>query len=229
MPFDANLILHGLGSGGSLVDCDEGDTVAILTSLNEDGNQVVDLKETGGKGLVAVLMLTEEADSESYGDDATITIEVSDALDRHWETIATFPKLYAHIRRVFISATTAFIASDVGKLLTETTSEDTGTILYISPELLTTGVNGGYVDVVMVASGDVYDEDVDTVETATDGQGVGTKAKGTEGGLAVQMQPGVYMRRFTTSKRYVRCNCEDVDDSIGKIWILLTNAGLGTL
>jgi len=29
--------------------------------------------------------------------------------------------------------------------------------------------------------------------------------------------------QFKTPKKYVRCNCEDVEDNIGKIWILLTN------
>jgi len=223
MAYDANGILHGEYSG-ALVDCDENDAVAILEAVNTDGNRVVDLKKTGLKGLTAVLILTEEADADSYDDEANILIEVSDKLDRHWREVARFPTLHAHIRKVWITATTAFVAADIGKDLTESTSTDTGKILYISEGLLSTGDNGGYVLIEMDAAGDVFDEAVGTVETATSGTGVGTKAKASEAGLDIQMQPGLYTVQFKTDKRYVRCNCEDVADNLGKLWILLTNA-----
>ena len=221
MAFDANGILHGEYSG-ALVDCDESDAVATSKTVNSDGNGVIEIDKTGIKGLTAVLILTESADSDAYDDEANITIEASDELDRHWREVARFPTLHAHIRKVWITATTAFVAGDIGKDLTESTSTDTGKILYISDELFTVG-GKGYVLIEMDAAGDVFDEAVDTVETATAGTGVGTKTKASEAGTELQMQPGLYTVQFKTPKKYVRCNCEDVEDNIGKIWILLTN------
>ena len=224
MAFDASLILHGEYSD-ALVDCDENDTVAVSLTVNADGNGVIDVRKTGlSNPMCAVLILTEEADSDAYDDVSTITIEESEFLDRGWQTVTTFPVLYSHIAKVYITATTAFVALDqtTPRVLTETSSNDSGAILFISEELFT--VDGqGYCLVERDAAGDVFDEAVGQVLTATSGTGVGTKTKATELGVSVQMQPGIFVRKFHTNKRYVRCNCEALEDNIGKIWIMLTN------
>ena len=240
MPFDDKLILKGEDSSGDLIDMDQSDAVAILLTVNDDGNRVVDLlanstrrsplQQRGAeivKGLSAVVVYTEAPDSAAYDDEAVITIEESDQLDRHWQTVVTFPTIHNFVRKIYISATTAFVATDVTRELSEATSNDTGQIIYISPGLMTTGANGGYVLVEMDAVGDVYDEAVGVVETATAGTGVGTKAKATE--VPTQMLPGTYIRRFSTTKRYLRCNANNVDDSMGKVWILIGDEQLTKL
>ena len=223
MPFDNNLVLRGKGSGGALVDLDQADVAAVSTSVNADGNAVIDLRNTRNKGLTAVLILTEAADSDAYDDEATISIEASDELDRHWKEVARFPRLYAHIAKVYITATTPFVASDVGKVLTESGTTDSGAILFISDGLFTTGINGGYVLAERDVADDTFDDSIGQTETATSGAGIGTKATATELGLSVQMQPGIFTVQFKTNKRYVRVNAGDVEDSLGLVWVLLTN------
>lgn len=223
MPFDDDLILKGEYSS-ALVDVDASDAVSTSLTVNTDGNVCVDLKKTGmSNPLSAVLILTEEADANAYDDEMTVTIEESEFLDRSWQTVATFPVFHCHIRKVPITATTAFVAADIGQDLTETTSNDTGKILFVSTGLLTTGANGGYVLVEMDAAGDLFDEAVGTVETSG-GTGVGTKAAASTAGLELQMQPGIYVRRFQSHKRYVRGNFGTPGGNFGKCWLLLSNA-----
>lgn len=224
MAFDNNQILKGLYSG-ALVDIDESDVAATSLTVNPDGNAVVEINETGKNGLAAVLILTEEADSDSYGDKMVVTIEASDYLDRNWETVAAFPTLYTHLRVVPVKATTAFVASDIGKTLTETTSADTGEIIAFDEALKTVGGTGN-IWIAMDAAGDVFDEAVGTVETATSGTGVGKKAAASY--VPKQMQPGVFVQRFATDKKYVRSKCT-AEDNFGKGWILLTDNAFKTI
>lgn len=223
MPFDAELVLRGKYSS-ALVNLDEADVVAVTTDVNSDGNAVIDVKGTGNKGLTAVLILTEAADSQAYDDEGTILIEASDELDRHWKEVARFPTFHSHIRKIYITVTTPFVAADVTtpRHLIETGSSDTGEILYISDELFNSG-GQGYVLVEMDDSGDTFAQVVGTVETASGGTGIGTKTKATESGLSIQMQPGLYTVQFKTNKRYVRFNGETIEDNMGDAWCLLTN------
>lgn len=229
MVMDANLILHGEYSTSGLIDCDQSDAVAISETVNADGNGVVDVKKTGlANPMCAVLVLTEEADSDAYDDEATITIEESDALDRNWQTVVTFPVLHSHIRRVFVTSTVAFVAADVTGALTAQ-GGDTGQLLYFDPALAGTVGNQGWLYIEMDDNADLFDDAVgQTMNGATTGESVlaappdgGSRM---ESGVSVQMQPGTYIRKFHTNKRYVRCNCESLEDNIGKIWIYLTNA-----
>lgn len=220
MAFDSLGILRGLYSS-ALVAMDENDAVATSETANSDGNAVVEINGTGAKGLAAVLIFTEEADSNSYDDEGIITIQASDYLDKNWEEVARFPVIHCHLKQVDITATTAFVAADIGQDLTEETSTDTGKILWYDPALETIG-GRGIVIVEMDDSGDLFDAAVGKTETSG-GTGVGTK------NVAImadpqQMLPGAYVVRFATDKKYVRCNCESVEDSLGKAWILLTDA-----
>lgn len=222
MPYDENLILHGVGSGGALVDLDESDTVAVLTDVNADGNKIIDLKKTPNDGLVAVLILTEEADADAYSKEATISIEDSDHMDRGWAEVTRFPRLYAHIRRIWVKCTTAFDAADIGQIMTAE-GGSTGILLAFDDALLAEG-GYGYIYVERDLVDDVFTDIVDQTMTTTGAGGVGTVAivcVGTEPNI--QMQPHTFTRRFSTNKRYIRCNCEDVADSLGLCWILLTN------
>lgn len=75
MAFDANLILLD----GS-VDLDEAhDTPATTVARDANGAAVIDLKETGVKGLAAVLVMIDDADGAA--DTLTAFLEVSDAVD----------------------------------------------------------------------------------------------------------------------------------------------------
>ena len=51
---------------------------------------VVEINGTPETGLVAAVILTEEADSDAYSDETTVSIQASDELDRNWETVAQF-------------------------------------------------------------------------------------------------------------------------------------------
>ncbi len=223
MPFDSSLMLKG-EYNDALVDIDENDTVSTSLTRNDDGNVVLDIRKSGqARALTAVLILLQEADADAYDDEGTVLIEESDFLDRSWQEVCRFPIFHSHIRKVFITATTAFVAGDVTAQLTETGSNDTGQILYVSEGLLTTGANGGYVLVEMDAAGDLFDEAIGQTETSN-GTGVGAKAKATESGLELQMQPGVHVRQFITNKRYIRGNFETVADNMGTGYLLISDA-----
>ena len=226
MAFDADLILKGL-YGGALIDMDEDDAVATSLTANSDGNAVVDVSKTGAKGLAAVVVLTEAADADSYDDEAVITIEESDYLDKGWQTVVTFPTLHTHIAELFITATTGFVAADIGQAMTQETTADTGQLLWYDPVLETIG-GIGKVWIERDDSGDVFNEIVGkTVNNA--GTGRATKTYGAGTTKYFDMQPAVYIRRFATNKKYVRCNCAAVDDNYGKVWILLTDNALDRL
>jgi hypothetical protein len=221
MAFDANGILKGL-YGGVLVAMDENDTVATSKTANSDGNAVVEIDKTGAKGLAAVVIYTEAADSSSYDDEAVITIEASDYLDKNWETVVTFPTMHTHIAELTVTATTGFAAADITQAMTQETTADTGQLLWYDPVLETAG-GIGKIWVERDDSGDIFNEVAGkTVNNA--GTGRATKTYGAGTTRLFDMQPAVYIRRFTTNKKYVRCNCESVDDSYGKVWILLTDA-----
>jgi len=228
MAFDALGILKGHYSG-ALVEVDENDAVAISLTVNSDGNGVIDLKKSGAKGLSAVLIWTAISSTAPYSDEGTIIIEASDELDRNWEQIAEFPTMHCYLRRLKdCVATTAFVALDATtpRVLTATTGTDTGLIFSFAEALKTIGGIGDIV-VEMQDSADVYGTAGDTL-TATSGTGVAT-----QGGIGVaevpQMVPGIHVCRFTTSKRYIRCNCETVADGLGTAWILLNNYAFETI
>ena len=75
MPFDANLVLI---DGTIDVDSDDATTFAVPTSttrLTATGAAVIDLKETGVKGLAAVLIIPALTSAADY---LVATIQVSD-------------------------------------------------------------------------------------------------------------------------------------------------------
>ena len=227
MAFDANLILKGLYSG-ALVDTDESDAAPVSETANSDGNAVVDIRKTGAKGMVAVLILTEEADSDAYSDETTLEIQDSDELDRGWEAVAKSGILRSHL--ILLKdciATTGFVALDATtpRVLTATTDTATGKIVAFDEALKT--IDGiGDILVEMQDSADVYATVGDTL-TATSGTGVATQGVvGTK--VGVQHQPGAHCIRFTSNKRYVRA-VVTAADNIGKCWILLTDQAFVTL
>ena len=228
MPFDAQLILKGLYSG-ALVDTDENDAVATSLTANSDGNAVVEVKKSGAKGLTAVVVLTEEADSASYSDETTIEIQESDNLDRNWQTVCEFPVLRSHL--ILLEdcvATTAFVAADVTtpRVLTATTDTATGKIVAVDQALFTIGGVGNIL-VEMQDSADLYGTPGDTL-TATSGTGVATQ--GSKAGKKyswIQHQPGIHAQRFTTNKRYLRSKVTAADN-IGKVWIFVVDGPFDT-
>ena len=172
MAFDALGILKGLYNG-ALVEVDENDTVAILTTANADGNAVVDIKKTGAKGLSAVLIWTAISATAPYSDEGLILIEASDELDRNWEEVARFPVMHCYTRRLKdCVATTAFVAADIGQALIATAAADAGLLLSYDEALATIGGVGDIV-VEMQDSADVYATPGDTL--TSDGTGVATQ------------------------------------------------------
>ena len=227
MAFDANLILKGLYSG-ALVDTDENDAAPVSLTANSDGNAVVEVKGTAAKGMTAVIIMTEEADSDAYSDETTIEIQASDELDRGWGAVAKSRTFRSHL--ILLKdcvATTGFVALDATtpRVLTATTDTATGLIVAFDEALKTIGGVGDIL-VEMQDSADLYATPGDTL-TATSGTGVATQgAAGTKVGC--QDQPGVHTLRFATDKRYVRA-VVTAADNIGKCWILLTDHAFGTI
>lgn len=222
MAFDSYGILKGY-YGGALIDIDESDAAATSETANSDGNAVVEINGTPETGLVAAVILTEEADSNAYSDETTVSIQASDELDRNWETVAQSKVLRSHLVLLKdCTATTAFVAADVTtpRVLTATTNEATGKIVSVDQALFTVGGVGDIV-VEMQDSGDTYATAGDTL-TATSGTGVATQGAAGVKAPEIQDQPGVHFIRFKTDKRYVRCSVS-AEDNIGKGWILLTN------
>ena len=235
MAFDANNILKGLNNAtpGVLVSIDEADAAAIALAANADGNYVVDIRKTGVKGLAAVMCLLgfEAGESALFinTDKAVVTIEASDSLVANWHTIATFPTLYgANQLELYVTATTGFVQADIGQLVTQETTADTGYLTYFDPVLaVATGV--GKIRIQPVDAADVFNEAAGkTINSA--GTGASTKTYGAGTTVAVPTDiPGIYVIRFTSNERYVRCNCAGVLDAIGKGWILLTDNAFITI
>jgi len=231
MAFDAQGILKGLYSG-ALVPMDESDVSAIALAANSDGNCVVDVRKTGAKGLAAVAIYLGPSTSEKallYNNDyAKLHIEASDELDGSWEKVASFPPVYYHVLELYVTATTAFVTGDIGATITQETTADTGILVEFGPELLDIG-GIGKLSIAVTDSGDVFNEAAGkTVNSSVTGASTKTYGAGTTVARA-ETVPGIFVVRFATNKRYVRCNCEDVADSFGNVWILLTDSAFDTL
>lgn len=225
MAFDSLGILKGK-YGGVLIATDESDADATSLTVNSDGNVVVDISETGAKGLAAVLILTEAADADSYDDEMLVEIQASDYLDKGWATVATFPRLYSHLARLTVTATTAFVAADILQVMTQETTADTGRLIWYDPALETIG-GIGEILIERDDSGDIFNEAAGkTINSA--GTGASTKTYGAGTTTLEDMQPAVYVVRFATDKKYVRC-ATTAEDSYGKCWILLASNVFKTL
>lgn len=218
MAFDSLLILRG-EYNGALVALDESDAVATSLTANTDGNAVVEVGKTGAKGLSCVIDFVAISATGPFSDEATLSIEESDNLDRNWETVVTFPIIHPY--RWLIPgcvATTAFVAADVTtpRVLTASSDGATGLILNVPQALFTIG-GVGIIEIEQQDVNDIYATAGDTL-TATSGTGVGT-----QGAIAfaspVQQVPGTMVRRFDTSKRYMRFNGETVADELGTCWV----------
>lgn len=228
MAFDALGILKGHYSG-ALVEVDESDAVAISKTANSDGNAVVEINQTGVHGLAAVLIWTAISATAPYSDEGLILIEASDELDRNWQEVARFPTMHCYLRRLKnCTATTAFVAADVTtpRVLTATTDTATGLIYSVDQALFTIGGVGDIV-IEMQDAADLYATAGDTL-TATAGTGIATQGAASVPEVP-QMIPGIHVVRFSTDKRYVRCNCETVADGLGTAWILLTDGAFKTV
>lgn len=228
MAFDALGILKGLYSA-ALVPVDESDAVPISLTANSDGNAVVDLKKTGAKGLAAVLIFTAISSTAPYSDEGTIAIEASDELDRGWMVVAQFKRIHPYLWVLKdCVATTGFVALDATtpRVLTATGDGATGLIVSFDEALKTID---GVGDIVIEQQdvNDVYATAGDTL-TATSGTGVATQG-GKGEAVVPQMVPGIDVVRFSTDKRYIRCQCTDVEDELGTAWILLTDAAFVTI
>jgi hypothetical protein len=226
MPFDATEgILKGL-YGGVLIAIDENDAVAVSKTANTDGNAVVEINGTPSTGLCAVMALAGPSSTEAallFGDEANITIEASDELDRGWVTVAVFPEIFYNVAEMSVTATTAFVAGDVAGTLTQETTADTGLIIAFETAIETIG-GVGKILVSQVDAGDIFNQTAGkTLTSSVTGVGTKTYGAGTTTFPNSRYLPGVYVVRFVTNKKYVRCNAADVEDSIGKGYILLTD------
>ncbi len=221
MAFDADLILRGDVSG-TYVDLDSSDSAAVSETQNGDGNTVIDIGVGGAdnKGLDCIVIFHDIL--TTYQDTLDIVIQDSHHVAAGFEDMLSFPRVYCFMRELIVTATTAFVAGDIGKVLTATgTGTDTGVIREFSRELLVVG-GIGKVWIEMQDSGDTYANAGDTV-TATAGTGVGTL---TVAGRAI-MNGFTLVRRFSTPKRYIRCSNTVSSGDFGAVDIMVTNAQHG--
>lgn len=227
MPYDKNLILRGKYGAtladAAYVDLDSSDSAA--TSLasattgagNDDGNSVVDLYDhgTGVLGMDCVIILHDQP--TTYQNYADFVIEDSDHLTDGWQSLLTFPTIYAYMVEVVCTATVAFIGTDIGLVFTQSGNE--GIIREFSRKLLTIG-GTGKVFVEMQDSGDAYATANQTV-VATSGTGEATMVGA---GRAVQ-SPLTMVRRFSTPKRYIRLGADAPDGgNFGDVDVLVTGS-----
>lgn len=193
--FDDELILKD----GS-VALDANDVAAVLLTVNSDGNYALEIKKTGKTGLYAVMICPSAP--TTYVDTLTVAIQASHHFTDGWETVASFPVLYALMRYMEVTATTAFVSTDIGLVLTATTdsASDGGVIIDFDKALLTVGGKGTML-VQMSDANDDYSTAGDIV-TATAGTGVGTITAA--GVLTKERSYGIYVVRFQTDREYVR-------------------------
>ncbi len=214
--FDANLVLMD----GSVALDPTSDAEIASETRDAYGKIVLDIKGSGEQGLVAVMVLPTAP--TTYADTLTAAIQHSNAVADGWETLADFPVLYALVREVWCTATTAFVSTDRGLVLTATTdsASDGGVILDFDDALLTVG-GYGRIFVKMSDANDDYSTAGDTL-TATSGTGVGTQ--GAAAALTRQYSYGIYAVRFQTNRRYVRPSVTvSTGGDFGKVAMLLTS------
>jgi hypothetical protein len=223
MPNDSENILID----GTIVLTPSTDTPAVsVTRDAATGGAVIDLKKTGAKGMCAVL--TCPSKPTTYDDTLTVHIEESDVLGEPtstwltWQKVASFPVVYAMLRELEVTATTAFVASDVGRVLTATTdsASDGGHIVWFDPALMTIGGKGKII-VAMSDANDDFSTAGDTV-TATSGTGVGTQGAASIVHPNGDGIPGKLVCRFTATKRYLRANATvSTGGSYGLVAVML--------
>jgi len=204
MPFDADTIFYD----GSTFFKYNNETPAVTTVRDGYGKRVLDIRETGVKGLAAVMLVPLA--NVSYGNTLDAFIEHSDRPEFNWEGLAMFPRIYTYIRRVPAKTTTPPVEADVGKYLYGGTTNDDGIITHFAPELYV--ANGvGYIEIAMVAAGDVFDNTSEalTVKAEAAGGGASGTFVGVVNGVAADapdsiQHSGIYVVRFATKKRYLR-------------------------
>ena len=200
---------------GSIVITPSTDTPAVSTTRDAaTGAAVIDLKKTGHTGLCAVLVCPTKP--TTYDDTLTAFIEQSDTVGeptstwKTWQAVGDFPIVYAMTRIIpNCKATTAFVSSDVGRVLTATTltASDGGHIIWYDPALETIGGVGSII-IAMSDANDLYTTASDTL-TATSGTGIATASAATTASMLYPNGdglPGIFVTRFRATKRYVRLN-----------------------
>ena len=195
MTIDASLLLLDAS-----VDLDENHVNPTSLTRNGDGAVALDLRETGAKGLSAIMTMPTQP--TTYQDTLTAYIEESEALDRQWRRVGSFEPEEAFLRILRdVTATTAFVAADqtTPRVLTATTDTATGTIWKIDQALFT--LNGiGDIYIIMQDANDVYATEGDIL-TATGGTGIAT-----QGVAGLAFRDPISICRFTAQQRYVRLN-----------------------
>jgi len=213
MPLDADSILRD-----GLVDLDNSEVTAVSETRNGDGAVVLDIRKTGIMGIVAVMVCPDIP--TAAGDTLAAVIQASDHVSTDFKDIASFPTLYALVRRLRIVSTTGFVAADITGSITGGTTADTGTLRWYDKALETAGGIGDIL-IELDAAGDAFD-DVDEVITAGT-TGVGA-VNGVISSITQALSYGVYSVRLVTQKRYVRVsNTPSGGSNWGKVLVGLTN------
>ncbi len=213
MPLDADSILRD-----GLVDLDNAEAIAVSETRNGDGAVVLDIRKTGIMGIVGVMVCPDVPTAAA--DTLAATIQASDHVSTDFKDVASYPTLFALVRRLRIQATTAFVEADIAASATGGTTGDTGTIRWYDKALETVGGVGDLL-VELDAATDTFD-DVDEVITSGT-TGVGTM-NGAISSITQALSYGIYTVRFVTQKRYVRVSSiPSAGSNWGKVLVGLTN------
>ncbi len=225
MPFDANLVLRGVASGGSEVVVGSGDTQSTSLSVNAYGNVVVDLGVHGAVVPLNCVLMFGIVTVTNYTHTLAVVVEHSDHLTDGWSQLFSFDTVYPYSRLLICTTTTAFVSTDIGLALNATTDVSAAaTILDFSRELLTLGATGRIL-VIDQDSGDAYDTAGDIL-TATSGTGIGLQ--GAAGGTPILI-PHTQVRAFVTPKRYIRGKLTASAGDFGYVRMFVTNQQYTTM
>lgn len=215
MPFDKELILLN----GTIALLTTTDIPPVELAVNgATGFAVVELKKTGVKGMAAVMTIPAEA--TAYLNTLTAMIQASNELDRNYVAVGDFPVLHTYIREMELVCTQAFVPADIGAAIDgDGAGTDSGILLSYDSAL--EDVNGvGNIVVQMDDAGDVFDQLAETLTVTGGATGIGTKAVAAV--APIQHTPGIYVVRFATDKRYVRCHLTVAATGFGLVQVNLS-------
>ena len=203
MVFDANLVMRD-----GTVDLVTGE--AAPTSLSFVlGARCLDLGGTtrprgeteGVMNMVATLVLPI-APTTLYEDTLIVQICESDNLTFGYNTLATFGYYYSFTRMLPVTVTTPFVAADLGDTLDGDDTRDTGVIVWMHPDLGTTGAQT-FIIVQMNDATDVFDD----VDEQLSGAGTGVADMRAVAFVEAKPRisgPNTFFRTISPTKKYLQ-------------------------
>lgn len=223
MPFDANLCLRD-----ARINLTPATAVApTSTSFSlTTGFKVLDLGGTTrrigdneGAQRISVVMFLPTAPT-TYGDTLTMWIEQSDDVDHGFEFVADFPEVFTYTRLLDVTISTAFVAADVGGVLTGAATGSVGVLEWMHSDAKIVG-RRCHMIIAMANPTDTY---ASTEQVSGGSAGVGnTHGASVISGKPYLDGPNTYITTFGATKRYLRLDPSVSDGgNFGKVNVFVT-------